>query len=76
MVALVGGIATGLAVFIVGAAPSLAYLREMVWIFPITAVATIVFIVVGTAIFPDSPPDRAEVDAFFDKLSATPKEGL
>ena len=76
MVALVGGIATGLAVFIAGSAPSLAYLREMVWIFPITAVATVVFLAVGTAIFPDSPPDRAEVDAFFDKLSATPKEGL
>ena len=74
MAALVGGIATGLAVFASGAAPSLAYLREMVWIFPITAVATVAFLAVGTAIFPDSALDRAEVDAFFDRLSSKPKE--
>lgn len=74
MVALVGGIATGLAVFIVGANPSLKYLREMVWIFPVTAAATVAFLAVGTAIFPDAPSDRAEVDAFFDRLSAKPEE--
>ena len=74
MVALVGGIATGLAVFAAGANPSLAHLREMVWIFPLTAVATVAFLAVGTAIFPDSPSNRAEVDAFLDKLSAKPGE--
>ena len=74
MVALVGGIATGLAVFAAGANPLLAHLREMVWIFPLTAMATVAFLAVGTAIFPDSPSDRAEVDAFLDKLSAKPGE--
>ncbi|MDO5317735.1 MAG: hypothetical protein Q4G65_03830 [bacterium] len=70
LMGLVGGIVVGLAIFIVGAKPELAYLREMIWIFPMTAAATIVFLVLGTKLFPDRPDDRAAVDAFMDRLSA------
>ena len=65
---LVGGIAVGLAIFIVGARPDLAYWREMVWIFPATSAATVLFLVLGTLVFPDRPAERAEVDAFFRRL--------
>jgi len=63
---LVGGIVVGLVLFAVGAGHP--FLREMVWIFPLTAAATIAFLALGTWRFPDKPDDRAEVDAFFDKL--------
>jgi len=66
---LVGGIAVGLAIFIVGAKPELAYLREMIWIFPMTAGATVVFLLLGTWLFPDGPADRAAVAAFMDRVS-------
>ena len=67
---LVGGVAVGLAAFVAGAKPELAYLREMVWIFPATAVATVLFLALGTWLFPDSADERSSVDAFMDKLSA------
>ena len=70
LMGLVGGIAVGLAIFVAGARPELAYLREMVWIFPMTAAATIVFLALGTLIFPDGPDGRAAVDAFMDRISA------
>ena len=70
LMGLVGGIVVGLAIFILGAKPELAHLREMVWIFPMTAVATIVFLVLGTKLFPDRSDERAAVDAFMDRLSA------
>ena len=70
LMGLVGGIAVGLAVFVIGAKPELACLREMVWIFPMTAVATVAFLILGTRLFPDAPADRAAVDAFMDRLSA------
>ena len=70
LMGLVGGIAVGLAIFIVGAKPELAYLREMIWIFPATAVATVFFLVIGTVLFRDTPSERAEVDAFMDRLSS------
>ena len=68
LVGLVGGIAVGLAIFILGARPELAYLREMVWIFPATAVATVVFLFLGTWIFPDSTEERKEVERWMDTL--------
>jgi len=71
LMGLVGGIAVGLVLFVVGAKPELAYLREMVWIFPSTAVATFLFLALGTVLFPDRPEERASVDAFMDRLSAT-----
>ena len=65
---LVGGIAVGLAIFAVGSAPSLAYLREMVWIFPATAVATVAFMTLGSLVFSASERERAEVNAFMDRI--------
>ena len=70
LVGLVGGVVTGLVMFAVGAKPELAYLREMVWIFPATASATVLFLVLGTCFLPDGPDDRAAVDAFMDRISA------
>ena len=69
LMGLVGGIAVGLAIFIVGAKPELAHLREMVWIFPATAVATVVFLLLGTAVFRDGASERASVDAFHDRIA-------
>ena len=65
---LAGGIAVGLAIFVIGG--RYPFLREMVWIFPATAAATVIFLLLGTKLLPDSPDERAEVDAFMDKLSA------
>ena len=65
---LVGGIAVGLALFCLGARPPLAHLREMVWTFPATSVATVAFLFLGTMLCPDAPADRAGVDDFFGKL--------
>ena len=65
---LVGGIVVGLVIFVMGARPELVYWREMVWIFPATSVATILFLALGTLIFPDRPAEREEVDAFFRRI--------
>lgn len=65
---LVGGIAVGLALFAVGSVPAFAYLREMVWIFPATAFATLLSLTLGTLLFRDSPSERAEVDAFMNQI--------
>ena len=70
LMGLVGGIAVGLAIFIVGAKPELAYLREMVWIFPMTAVATVVFLVLGTLFFPDAADERKEIEKWMDTLTS------
>lgn len=70
LMGLVGGIAVGLAIFIVGAKPELAYLREMIWIFPATALATIVFLFIGTAVFPDSADERKEIEKWMDGLTS------
>ena len=69
LVALVGGIVVGLAIFCLGARPSLAYLREMVWIFPITAVATVICLIAGTLVFPDRPAEREEIEKWMDGLT-------
>ena len=78
LMGLVGGIAVGLAVFCLGAKPELAHLREMVWIFPMTAVATVAFLALGTWLFPDTPEERTSVDGFFrqfaGKASVRPKD--
>ena len=68
LMGLVGGIAVGLAVFCLGAKPELAHLREMVWIFPMTAAATVAFLALGTRLFPDTPAEREGVDGFFRQL--------
>lgn len=70
LMGLVGGIAVGLAIFIVGAKPELAYLREMVWIFPMTAVATVLFLVLGTLFFPDTADERKEIEKWMDTLTS------
>lgn len=69
---LVGGIVVGLAIFAAGALPSLAYVREMVWIFPATSVATVLFLALGTWLFRDTPAARAQVEAFMARC-ATPQ---
>ena len=66
MTALVGGIAIGLAIFVAGGWHP--FLREMSWMFPLTALATVVLLALGTKAFPDSPAERAEVDAFFRQI--------
>ncbi len=71
MTGLVGGIVVGLAIFVAGAWHP--FLREMVWIFPLTAVATIAFLALGTIFFPDHPEEREEVEAFFRQIT-TPAE--
>ena len=71
LVGLVGGIAVGLAIFIAGAKPELAYLREMIWIFPMTAVATIAFLALGTVILPDGAEDKKAVDSFMDRIAGS-----
>ena len=71
MTGLVGGIVVGLALFVVGG--TYPFLREMVWIFPLTAVATIAFLVLGTILFPDKPEERAEVEAFFRQITTPAK---
>ena len=70
LMGLVGGIAVGLAIFIVGAKPELADLREMVWIFPMTAVATVVFLVLRTLFFPDAADERKEIEKWMDTLTS------
>ena len=67
MTGLVGGIVVGLAIFVVGAWHP--FLREMVWIFPLTAVATIAFLALGTISFSDRPEEREEVEAFFRQIT-------
>ena len=67
MAGLVGGIVVGLTLFVVGAWHP--FLREMVWIFPATAIATVLFLVIGTLVFPDLPEERREVEEFFRQLT-------
>ena len=69
LMGLVGGIAAGLALFVIGAKPELAHLREMTWIFPATAVATVAFLALGTWLFPDSEDERAGVEDFFRQIT-------
>ena len=69
MVGLVGGMCVGVVLFLASYAhPGLGNLREFEWCFPITGVATIAFLALGTWRFPDKPEDRAEVDAFFRQI--------
>ena len=68
MCGLVGGIVVGLGVFILGSSQQYAYLREMIWIFPITALATVVSLFAGSFAFPDNGDERSQVDAFFRRL--------
>ncbi len=66
LMALVGGIAAGVVIFVIGG--EYPVLREMVCIFPLTTFATIEFLIWGTVLFPDKPEERAEVDAFFRQI--------
>ena len=66
MTGLVGGIAVGLALFVAGGWHP--FLREMVWIFPATAIATVAFLFLGTKLFPDGPDERREVEDFFRQI--------
>ena len=40
----------------------------MTWIFPATSDATVLFLFLGTWLFRDTPAERAEVDAFMDRI--------
>lgn len=71
MCGLVGGIASGLAFFAVGSCHP--FIREMVWIFPLTAASTVIFLVAGTFVFPDRAEEKAEVDEFFKRLATESK---
>ena len=42
----------------------------MIWIFPATALATIVFLFIGTAVFPDSADERKEIEKWMDGLTS------
>ena len=64
---LVGGIAFGLAMFVAGA--WWPYLREMKPCYLATAAATIACLLIGNAIFKDSPDERKEVEDFVDRLA-------
>ena len=66
---LVGGIVAGLVLFAAGASPDLAFLREMTWMFPLTALATIAFLLLGTALWPDTPDERKEIERWMDSLT-------
>jgi len=66
MCGLVGGAAAGLVLFAAGT--RWAFLREMTWSFPLTAVATFLFLALGTALWPDGQRESSEVDAFFARL--------
>jgi Na+/proline symporter len=66
LVGLIGGIAVGLAVFVAGAWHP--FLREMVWIFPATSLATVLFLALGTVCRPDDAAARGRVAAFFAKI--------
>ena len=66
MSGLIGGAAFGLALFAAGV--RWPFLREMIWAFPLTAAATVVFLALGTLVFRDGPAERAAVEAFFSRL--------
>ncbi|MBP5285075.1 MAG: hypothetical protein ILO34_03060 [Kiritimatiellae bacterium] len=66
ILALVGGIAVGLAIFAAGA--KYPYLREMTPCFLSTAAATAALLAVGSAIFRDRGEDRETVERFFAKM--------
>ncbi len=66
MCGLVGGIVVGLVLFVLG-------VREMVWIFPATALATILFMIVGTKVWRDTADERKEVNAFMDRMEGKAK---
>ena len=68
MAGLVFGAASGLVLFAAGA--RWAFLRDMVWAFPITAAATTAALALGSLLWPDDPESRAAVDVFFRKLEA------
>ena len=63
---LVIGIAIGLALFIAGG--TWPFLREMVWIFPLTALATFAGLALGTCFFPDTPAERNTVEGFLRQI--------
>ena len=63
---LVGGAVFGLAVFAAGG--RWPFLREMVWSFPLTAAATVLFLALGSLLLRDGESGRAAVDGFFDRL--------
>jgi len=66
MVGLVGGMAVGVALFFVGG--KYPFLREFEWMFPLTGVATVAFLALGTLLLRDSTAERAEVEGFFKQL--------
>ena len=68
MTALVGGIAIGLVAFGVGA--WFPFIRETIPMTWLTSLSTVALLLLGTWLFPDRPDEKAEVDAFFRKLSS------
>ena len=70
---LVGGIAVGLAIFVLGAKPEFAAWREMVLIFPATSVATVAFLFLGTFLSPDRGDERESVERFFKRIETEQK---
>jgi Na+/proline symporter len=71
-IALVSGIAVGIASFIIGAwAP---VLREMGSMFFITSLTTIFALVVGSIIKPDTSDERKKVEEFFKRITDEEKE--
>lgn len=64
--ALTVGIVSGVILFVVGG--TYPFFREMVWMFPLTAVITIVMLAVCTCLFPDAPEEQAEIEAFHERI--------
>lgn len=64
--ALTAGIVSGFILFIVGG--SYPFLREMVWMLPLTSAITIITLAVGTHLFPDTPEERAGIEAFHERI--------
>ena len=73
LVALVGGVCTGLAAFTAGAWHP--YLRETVPMTWISSVSTCVFLAAGSFLFPDRPEEKPSLDAFFARIDGAPRAG-
>jgi Na+/proline symporter len=71
-IALVSGIAVGIASFIIGA--WVPVLREMGSMFFITSLTTIFALVVGSIIKPDTSDERKKVEEFFKRITDEEKE--
>jgi len=70
------GSVCGIASYVIGGREDLAWLRSVPWLTWISILPTVLGLVVGSAIWPDSTAKRAQVDAFLNGLiDRAPKGG-